>query len=41
MIFHYSIVSVHFFLLIEFHCILLFSYKILPYYVFYYCIYIR
>ena len=42
MIFHYSIVQVHFiFLLIEFHCTFSINYKILPYYVYYYCIFIR
>ena len=37
MIFHFSIVQVHFvFLLIEFHYAFSISYKILPYYVYYY-----
>ena len=37
MIFHFAIVQVHmYFLLIEFHYALSISYKILPYYVYYY-----
>ena len=42
MIFHFSIVQVHFaFLLIVFHCSFSVSCKILLYYVYYYCILIR
>ena len=38
MIFHFSIVPVHFiFLLIEFHCTFYLTYKILSYHVYYYC----
>ena len=42
MIFHFSIVRVHFvFLLIEFPCTFYVSYKILQCYVYYYHIFIR
>ena len=41
MIFHFSIIQVHFFLLIEFHCIFAISYKIVPSNVYYYLILIR
>ena len=40
MIFNFSVVQVHFvFLLIEFHCTFSMSYKILQYFVYYYCIF--
>ena len=42
MSFHFTIVHVHFvFLLIEFRCPFSISYKMLPYYVYYYCLFIR
>ena len=41
MICHFSIIKVHFFLLIEFHCSFSISYKILPDYVHCCCISIR
>ena len=42
MICHFSIIQVHLvFLLIEFHCIFSISNKLLPDYVYYYCISIR
>ena len=41
MVFHFSIVRVHIFFLIGFHCTFSISYKILPYYVYEYRILIR